>query len=71
MGQKAHQIAELMGESRARHADAAVARLAGEAVNRALIENYGDAAASRPAVEDGGGEEDSSALDFLKRLSHV
>ncbi len=45
MGQKAHQIAELMADSRARHADAAVARLAGEAVNKALLENYEAAAA--------------------------
>lgn len=74
MGQKAHQIAELMGESRARHADAAVARLAGEAVNRALLENYGEAKAAvkdaeRPAAVEA--EDEASALDFLKRVSRV
>lgn len=45
MGQKAHQIAELMSDSRARHGESAVARLAGEAVNRALLDNYAEAAA--------------------------
>ena len=37
MGQREHQIAELMADTRARHAESAVARLAAEGVNRALL----------------------------------
>lgn len=37
VGQRQHQIAELMADTRARHADSTVARIAAENVNRALM----------------------------------
>jgi len=39
MGQRQQQIAELMADTRARHAESHVARLAAENVNRALLES--------------------------------
>ena len=77
MGQQQHQIAELMADTRARHAGAAAARLAAQAVNKAVLEGYAEEA-SRPggmggeaesfdrlagAEEDAGGCGDGSATD--------
>lgn len=48
VGQRQHQIAELMADTRARHAESAVARVAAENVNKALIEVAKTAALEGP-----------------------
>ena len=48
VGQRQHQIAELMADTRARHAESQVARVAAENVNRALIEAAKTAALEGP-----------------------
>ena len=48
MGQRQQQMAELMADTRARHAESHVARVAAENVNRALIQAAKDAAARGP-----------------------
>jgi len=67
VGQRQHQIAELMADTRARHAESHVARLAAENVNRALIASAKEAA-SRPAVEDGG---ERFSLDDMNAAGEV
>ena len=54
VGQRQHQIAELMADTRARHAESAVARLAAQGVNRALIAAAKEAKAAG-AAPDGEG----------------
>lgn len=54
VGQRQHQIAELMADTRARHAESEVARRAAENVNRALIEAAKEAAARGPAPDGEG-----------------
>jgi len=54
VGQRQHQIAELMADTRARHAESEVARRAAENVNRALIEAGKEAAARGPAPDGEG-----------------
>ena len=54
VGQRQHQIAELMADTRARHAESEVARRAAENVNRALMKAGMDAAARGPAPDGEG-----------------
>ena len=54
VGQRAHQIAELMADTRARHAESAVARIAAENVNRALIAAAQAAKAAGPQPDGEG-----------------
>lgn len=49
VGQRQHQIAELMADTRARHAESEIVRRAAQNVNRALIEAAKEAAARGPA----------------------
>ena len=53
-GQRAHQIAELMSDTRARHAESHVARIAAENVNRALIAAAQSAKAAGPQPDGEG-----------------
>ena len=48
MGQRVHQIASLMADTKARHADSHVARLAAQNINRALIASAKDASGRGP-----------------------
>ena len=54
VGQRQHQIAELMADTRARHAESAVTRMAAENVNRALIAAAKEAKAIGPAPDGEG-----------------
>ncbi len=54
VGQRQHQIAEMMADTRARHAESAVARLAAENVNRALLAAAKNAKATGPAPDGDG-----------------
>ena len=54
VGQKQHQMAELMADTRARHAESAVARIAAENVNRALLAAAKEAKAIGPAPDGEG-----------------
>lgn len=54
VGQRQHQIAELMADTRARHAESEVARVAAENVNRALVSEAAKVAAIGPAPSGDG-----------------
>ena len=58
VGQRQHQIAELMADTRARHAESQVARIAAENVNRALIAAGKEAARGPQPDGDGYGFEE-------------
>jgi len=63
VGQRQHQIAELMADTRARHAESEVARRAAENVNRALIEAGKEAAVRGPAPDGEGYDFEELAED--------
>ena len=68
VGQRQHQIAELMADTRARHAESHVARVAAENVNRALVAAAQSAAARGPAPTGEGftlEELNGASNDFL------
>lgn len=87
VGQRQHQIAELMADTRARHAESEIARRAAENVNRALMSAAKEAAVRGPApdgegysfdelcgAEDGGGAaapEESSNAAALEFLGEL
>lgn len=73
VGQRQHQIAELMADTRARHAESAVARVAAENVNKALIETAEAARVSgpKPTGEGFSLEELNSADDHFAEVSKM
>ena len=73
MGQRQQQIAELMADTRARHAESQFARVAAENVNRALIEAAKDATARgmEPTGEGFSLEELNSADDHFRDVTKM
>ena len=62
IGQRQHQMAELMADTRARHAESEISRRAAENVNRALITAGKEAVRLREPVFNNSGAADVLAL---------